>query len=72
MEDADNIGNRIQVNYAKVMATKPRMLCYKNGVKFAIVEMILASVCHIVYLMILKECKAQTGDNLEVMPRDKK
>jgi MOSC domain-containing protein YiiM len=40
MEDAVNIGNKFKIGSAKLVATQPRMPCYKLGVRFGRMDII--------------------------------
>ena len=61
MEDAVNIGDQFQIGSsgsAKVIATQPRMPCYKLGVKFGrmdIIRRFLASGRPGIYFKVLRE-----------------
>ena len=73
MEDAVNIGDQLQIGSAKLVATQPRMPCYKLGVRFGHMEIIrrfMASGRPGIYFRVLKEGKVQRGDKIEVVKRD--
>jgi MOSC domain-containing protein YiiM len=73
MEDAVNIGDQLQIGSAKLVATQPRMPCYKLGVRFGhmeIIRMFMASNRPGIYFRVLKEGKVQRGDKIEVVKRD--
>jgi MOSC domain-containing protein YiiM len=73
MEDAVNIGDHLQIGSAKLVATQPRMPCYKLGVRFGhmeIIRMFMASNRPGIYFRVLKEGKVQRGDKIEVVKRD--
>jgi MOSC domain-containing protein YiiM len=73
MEDAVNIGDHLQIGSANLVATQPRMPCYKLGVRFGHMEIIrrfLASGRPGIYLRVLKEGEVQTGDKMEIVRRD--
>jgi MOSC domain-containing protein YiiM len=73
MEDAVNIGDHLQIGSAKLVATQPRMPCYKLGVRFGHMEIIrrfLASGRPGIYFRVLKEGKVQRGDKMEIVRRD--
>jgi MOSC domain-containing protein YiiM len=73
MEDAVNIGDQLQIGSAKLVATQPRMPCYKLGVRFGhmgVIRKFLASGRPGIYFRILKEGKVQTGDKIEIIRRD--
>jgi len=74
MEDAVNVGDQFQIGSAKLVATQPRMPCYKLGVKFGrmdVVRRFLASGRPGIYFKVLKEGQVQVGDMIEVISRDK-
>ena len=59
MEDMVNIGDQFQIgNSVKVIATQPRMPCFKLGVKFGrmdIIKRFLASGRPGIYFKVLQE-----------------
>lgn len=72
-EDAVNIGDRFRLGTAEVMATQPRMPCYKLGIKFGRADMVkrfLDSRLTGVYFSVLQEGDVGTGDRLELISRD--
>jgi MOSC domain-containing protein YiiM len=74
MEDTVNIGDQFQIGSAKLVATQPRMPCYKLGVRFGRMDVIrrfLASGRPGIYFKVLKEGEVQIGDKIEVIRRDK-
>ena len=74
MEDSVNIGDQFRIGSAKLVATQPRMPCYKLGVRFGHMEIIrrfLASGRPGIYFRVLKEGEAQVGDKIEIIRRDK-
>jgi MOSC domain-containing protein YiiM len=74
MEDAVNVGDHFQIGSAKLVATQPRMPCYKLGVRFGrmdIVRRFLASGRPGVYFKVLKEGRVQVGDKIEIVGKDK-
>ena len=74
MEDTVNIGDQLQIGSAKLVATQPRMPCYKLGVRFGRMEIIrrfLASGRPGIYFRVLIEGEVQTGDQIEIIRRDK-
>ena len=74
MEDTVNIGDHLQIGSAKLVATQPRMPCYKLGVRFGRMEIIkrfLASCRPGIYFRVLEEGEVQTGDKMEIVRRDK-
>jgi MOSC domain-containing protein YiiM len=73
-EDAVNVGDRFRVGTAEIMATEPRMPCYKLGLKFGrsdILKRFLASRRTGFYFAVLKEGEVQVGDPIERLSRDK-
>jgi MOSC domain-containing protein YiiM len=74
MEDAVNVGDQFQIGSAKLVATQPRMPCYKLGVRFGHMEIIrrfLASGRPGIYFKVLKEGEVQIDDKIEIIRRDK-
>jgi MOSC domain-containing protein YiiM len=73
MEDAVSIGDCFQIGSAKVVATQPRMPCYKLGVKFGrmdIVKRFLASGRPGIYFKVLQEGEVAAGDSIELISKD--
>jgi MOSC domain-containing protein YiiM len=74
MEDDINIGDQFQIGSAKLVATQPRMPCYKLGVKFGTMEIIrrfLSSGRSGIYFKVLEEGEVQLGDEIKIIKRDK-
>ena len=77
MEDAVNIGDQFQIGSsgsAKVIATQPRMPCYKLGVKFGrmdIISRFLASGRPGIYFKVLREGEIGATDEIQLVKRDK-
>lgn len=74
MEDTVNIGDQIQIGSAKLVATQPRMPCYKLGVRFGLMEIIrrfLSSSRPGIYFKVLKQGEVKTGDKIEIIEKDK-
>ncbi|HEY6165233.1 MAG TPA: MOSC domain-containing protein [Nitrososphaeraceae archaeon] len=74
MEDTVNIGDQFQIGSAKLIATQPRMPCYKLGVRFGrmdVVRRFLASGRPGIYFKVLKEGQVQIGNKIETINRDK-
>jgi MOSC domain-containing protein YiiM len=74
MEDAVNVGDQFQIGSAKIIATQPRMPCYKLGVRFGRMDVIRRFLVRGrpgIYFKILKEGQVQIDDKIEVMSRDK-
>jgi MOSC domain-containing protein YiiM len=70
MEDAVNVGDQFQIGSAKLVATQPRMPCYKLGVKFGRMEVVrrfLVSGKPGIYFKVLKEGQVQVGDKIEII-----
>jgi MOSC domain-containing protein YiiM len=73
LEESLNIGDRFRIGTAEVMATEPRMPCYKLGLKFGRADMVkrfLASRRTGFYFAVLKEGEVQAGDTIEPRSRD--
>ena len=74
MEDTVNIGDQVQIGSAKLVATQPRMPCYKLGVRFGLMEIIrrfLSSGRPGIYFKVLKQGEVKTGDKIEIIEKDK-
>jgi MOSC domain-containing protein YiiM len=72
-EDEVNLGDRFRVGTAEVMATEPRLPCYKLGLKFGrtdILKRFLASRRTGFYFAVLKEGEVAAGDEIERIGRD--
>ena len=73
LEDAVNIGDQFQIGSAKLVATQPRMPCYKLGVRFGHMDVIrrfMISGRPGIYFKVLKEGEVKTGDKIENIKRD--
>jgi MOSC domain-containing protein YiiM len=72
-EEAVNVGDRFRAGSIEVMATEPRLPCYKLGLKFGrrdIIKRFLASGRTGFYLSVIREGSVQAGDTVEVVARD--
>jgi len=72
-EDNVNIGNIFQIGTARVIATQPRMPCYKLGVKFGrmdIIKRFLASGLTGIYFKVLQEGEVGAGDAIKLINKD--
>lgn len=72
-EDSVNVGDRFRIGEAELMATEPRMPCYKLGIKFGrsdIIRKFLQSRRTGFYFAVLKEGKIKAGDEIELISRD--
>jgi len=72
-EDAVNVGDRFRIGEAEIMATEPRLPCYKLGIKFGrpdILRMFLQSRRTGFYFAVLKEGPVKAGDDIELLDRD--
>lgn len=73
LEEEVNIGDRFRLGGAEIMATEPRMPCYKLGIRFGrndIVKKFLDSRLTGVYFSVLKEGDVGVGDTLELISQD--
>lgn len=73
-EDAVNVGDQFQIGSAKLVATQPRMPCYKLGVRFGRMDVIrrfMASGRPGIYFKVLTEGEVQTDDKIKIIRRDK-
>ena len=72
-EHTVHIGDQFRVGSALVMATQPRLPCYKLGIKFGrddILKLFLASGRTGFYLSVLEEGDVATGDPITLVKRD--
>jgi MOSC domain-containing protein YiiM len=73
LEEAVYIGDRFRIGQAEVMATEPRMPCYKLGIKFGradIIKRFLASRRSGFYFAVVKEGMIGAGDGIELIGRE--
>jgi MOSC domain-containing protein YiiM len=73
IEDAVNIGDRFRIGSTEVVATQPRLPCYKLGVKFGrmdIVRRFLASGRPGIYFKVLLEGEVEAGESIELISKD--
>jgi MOSC domain-containing protein YiiM len=73
LEDEVNIGDVFRVGSSEVVATQPRMPCYKLGVKFGrmdIIRQFMNSKLTGIYFRVLKEGEVEAGDAIELINRD--
>jgi MOSC domain-containing protein YiiM len=73
LEREVNVGDRFRIGVAEVMATEPRLPCYKLGIKFGQPEMLrrfLQSRRTGFYFAVLKEGLVKAGDPIELLSRD--
>jgi MOSC domain-containing protein YiiM len=74
LEDIVNIGDQFQIGTAKLIATQPRMPCYKLGVKFGrmdIIKRFLASRRTGIYFKVSQEGDVGAQDPIELVDHDK-
>jgi MOSC domain-containing protein YiiM len=74
LESDVNVGDRFRVGEAEVVATEPRMPCYKLGITFGradILKRFLASRRTGFYFAVLKEGRVKAGDSIELLSKDK-
>jgi MOSC domain-containing protein YiiM len=73
MENGVSVGDTFEIGSSKVMATQPRMPCYKLGVKFGrmdIIKKFLASGRSGIYFRVLKEGEVGAGDPIVQIKKD--
>ena len=73
MENDVNVGDVFEIGSAKVVATQPRMPCYKLGVKFGRMEVLkkfLASGRSGIYFKVLEEGEVGAGDSIIQIHKD--
>lgn len=72
LETDVNIGDRFRIGTAEVMATAPRLPCYKLGIKFGrpdIVKRLLVTRYTGFYFAVLREGEVQAGNSIERLER---
>ena len=72
-EDVVHIGDRFSVGSAELVATQPRMPCYKLGIRFGMDEMVVrfrAARRTGVYFAVSREGELGEGDCLELLAPD--
>jgi len=73
LETDVNIGDRFRIGTAEVMATAPRLPCYKLGIKFGrsdILKKLLVTRYTGFYCAVLREGEVRAGDKIERLGRD--
>jgi MOSC domain-containing protein YiiM len=73
LEDQVNVGDVFRIGSSEVVATQPRMPCYKLGVKFGrmdIIRQFLNSKLTGIYFRVLKEGAIGAGDEIDLISRD--
>jgi MOSC domain-containing protein YiiM len=72
-EQEINIGDKFRIGQATLMATEPRMPCYKLGLRFRrtdIIRRFLASERTGFYLAVLQEGEVGAGDEIELIEQN--
>jgi MOSC domain-containing protein YiiM len=72
IENEINVGDRFRAGNAELMATEPRLPCYKLGIKFGrtdIIKRFLQSRRTGFYFAVVKEGEVAAGDEIELMSR---
>ncbi len=73
MESEVSVGDSFEIGSSKVIATQPRMPCYKLGVKFGrmdILRKFLASGRSGIYFKVLEEGEVGAGDPIIIIKKD--
>jgi MOSC domain-containing protein YiiM len=73
MESEVNVGDVFRIGSSKVIATQPRMPCYKLGVKFGrmdVLKKFLASGHSGIYFKVLEEGEVEAGDLIVKIKND--
>jgi MOSC domain-containing protein YiiM len=73
LEDSVHLGDRFAVGSAEVVATQPRLPCYKLGIRFQSDEMVkrfLAAARTGFYLAVTREGEVGAGDEIKPLSRD--
>lgn len=74
LEQQVNVGDRFRIGGAELMATEPRLPCYKLGIKFGradIIKRFLQSRRTGFYFAVLKEGEVEAGNVIELLARDR-
>lgn len=72
-EDKVRIGDHFKIGSAKVMATQPRMPCYKLGVRFGrmdVIKKFLESGKSGIYFKVIKEGEIGINDTIKLIKKD--
>jgi MOSC domain-containing protein YiiM len=72
-EDKVNIGDEFKIGSARLVATQPRMPCYKLGVRFGNMDMVkrfMVSGRPGIYFKVLDEGEIGPGDTIELVRKD--
>ena len=72
LETEVNVGDKFRVGSTIVMATEPRMPCYKLGIRFGrsdIIKRFLASQRTGIYFAVLQEGEVGVGDPMELIEK---
>jgi MOSC domain-containing protein YiiM len=72
-ESQVNVGDRFQIGSAQLVATQPRMPCYKLGVKFGrmdIIKKFLKSEKSGIYFKVIKEGEIVINDIIKLIKKD--
>jgi MOSC domain-containing protein YiiM len=72
-EGETNVGDRFRVGEAELMATEPRLPCYKLGIRFGrtdIIKRFLQSRRTGIYFSVVKEGMVEAGNQVELLSRD--
>lgn len=72
-ESQVNVGDRFQIGSAQLVATQPRMPCYKLGVKFGrmdIIKKFLKSEKSGIYFKVIKEGGIVINDTIKLIKKD--
>jgi MOSC domain-containing protein YiiM len=72
-EDEVNIGDEFRIGSARLVATQPRMPCYKLGIRFGNMDMVkkfMDSGRPGIYFKVLNEGKIGPGDTIELIRKD--
>jgi len=68
-----HVGDKFRVGSAELMATQPRMPCYKLGIRFGrtdIIKRFLMSERSGIYFSVLKEGEVGAGDEFELLEKN--
>jgi MOSC domain-containing protein YiiM len=74
LEGVVNIGDTFSIGSSRLVATQPRMPCYKLGIKFGrmdIIEKFLNSLRSGIYFRVIRAGELKTGDEIKLVSKDR-
>lgn len=74
LERVVNIGDTFSIGSSRLVATQPRMPCYKLGIKFGrmdVIEKFLNSLRSGIYFRVLRTGELKVGDEIKLISKDR-